>query len=80
MVVEPQGALTCRLSTLVVFADSGPFWGYCSQFWGHREISRIVDPREVFMCWLSTLIVLADYAPFRELLLTVLGSTSDFHN
>ena len=24
---EPQGALTCRLSTLTVLADSGPFCG-----------------------------------------------------
>ena len=26
-VVEPQGALTCRSSTIVVLADSGPFLG-----------------------------------------------------
>ena len=27
IVVEPQGALTCRSSTLAVFADFGPFHG-----------------------------------------------------
>ena len=27
MVVEPQGALTCRSSTFTVLADSGPFRG-----------------------------------------------------
>ena len=27
MVVEPQGALTCRLSTITIFVDSGPFHG-----------------------------------------------------
>ena len=27
VVVEPQGAFTCRSSTLVVLADSGPFHG-----------------------------------------------------
>ena len=27
MVVEPQGALTCRSSTITVLADSGPFHG-----------------------------------------------------
>ena len=27
IVVEPQGALTCRSSTLIVLADSGPFRG-----------------------------------------------------
>ena len=27
VVVEPQGALTCRLSTIAVLADFGPFLG-----------------------------------------------------
>ena len=27
MVVEPQGALTCRSSTITAFVDSGPFHG-----------------------------------------------------
>ena len=27
MIDEPQGALTCKSSTLVVLADSGPFRG-----------------------------------------------------
>ena len=28
MVTEPRGALTCRLLTLAVLADSGPFHGH----------------------------------------------------
>ena len=27
IVVEPQGAITCQSSTLIVLADSGPFHG-----------------------------------------------------
>ena len=32
MVVEPQGALTCRSSTIVVWADFGPFLGLLLSF------------------------------------------------
>ena len=39
----------------------------------------IDDPRGAFPCPLSTLIVLANSDPFHGLLLTVLGSQSDFH-
>ena len=34
MFVEPQGALTCRSSTIVVLADSGRFMDYYSLIWG----------------------------------------------
>ena len=118
MVVEFQGALTCRSSTITVWADSGPFLGlllyfgvsesfprltnpkvrlhvghqhshiqpilvrfkhYYSAFWGPRAISTIDEPRGSFMCPSSTLRVLANSDGFRGLLLTVLGSRSDFH-
>ena len=157
MLVELQGALTCRSSRITVWADSGPFLGlllyfgvsesfprltnpevrlrvghqhshirpilvrfmhYYSAFWGPRAIFMIDDPRVrlcvrrqhsrfwpiltcfvdyysqfcgpeaisivgepqgVLMCWSSTLAVLADSGPFHGLLLTVLGSQSDFH-
>ena len=119
MVVDLQGALTCRSSTITVWANSGPFFGillyfgvsesfprltnpgvrlrvghqhshirailirfvhYYSTFWGPRAISTIVEPRGAFMCPSSTLTVLAKSGPFHGLLLTVLGSRSDFHD
>ena len=119
MVVEIQGALTCRSSTITVWAGSGPFLGlllyfgvsesfprltnpgvrlrvgdqhshirpilvrfvhYHSAFWGPRAISTIDEPRGSFMCPSSTLRVLANSDMFRGLLLTVLGSQSDFHD
>ena len=119
MVVELQGALTCRSSTITVWADSGPFLGlllyfgvtelfplltnpgvrlrvghkhsqfwpilarfvdYYSLFWGPGVISTINEPWGAFTCRSSTLLVFVDSDPFRGLLLTVLGSESDFHS
>ena len=40
----------------------------------------INEPWHAFTCWSSTLTVLADFGPFPGLLLTVLGSWSDFHD
>ena len=119
IIVELQGALTCRSSTITVWADSGPFLGlllyfgvseyfprltnpgvrlrvghqhshiwpnrvrfvhYYSVFWRARGISTIDEPRGAFMCPLSTLTVLANSDMFRGLLLTVLGSRSDFRS
>ena len=37
IVVEPQGALTCRSSTLAVLADSGPFHGLPLTISGSRS-------------------------------------------
>ena len=54
--------------------------GYYSPFWGPEEISIFVEPQGVLACWSSRLAVLADFGPFRGLLLTVLGSRSDFHD
>ena len=56
-----------------------PFVDYYSPFWGPEAISIVVEPQGVLTCWSSTLAVLADSGPFHGLLLTVLGSQSDFH-
>ena len=56
------------------------FVHYHSAFWGPRAISTIDEPRGSFMCPSSTLTVLANSDGFRGLLLTVLGSRSDFHS
>ena len=37
IVVEPQGALTCRSSILIVLADSGPYHGLLLTFLGPRS-------------------------------------------
>ena len=37
IVVDPQAALTCRSSTLVVLADSGPFHGLLLTVLGSRR-------------------------------------------
>ena len=77
---KPQGALTCRSSTLAVLADYGAFVAYYSLFWGPGVISTIDETQGVRTRRSSTLVVLADSGPFHGLLLTVLGSRSDFHD
>ena len=74
----PRGAFTCRSPAILVLFDSGLFMVYYSSFWGPRAISTINDPRGAFTCPSSTLGIMADSGPFRGLLLTVLGSESDF--
>ena len=56
------------------------FVDYYSLFWGPEVISMLVEKQGALKCWSSTLTVLADSGPFRGLLLTVLGSRSDFHD
>jgi hypothetical protein len=56
------------------------FVDYYSLFWGPGVIFTIDEPWDAVMCQSSTLDVWADSGPFRELLLTVLGSRSDFHD
>ena len=73
-VVEPQGALTCRSSTLTVLANSDPFVDYYSPIWGPAAISIVVEPQCALTCRSSTLAVLADSGPFHGLLLIVLVS------
>ena len=80
IVVEPQGALTCRSSTLAVLSDSARFVDYYSLFWGPGVMSTSNEPCGAFTCRSSTLAVLADSDPFHGLLLTVLGSQNDFQS
>ena len=56
------------------------FMDYCSLFWGPRVITTINKPWDAITCRSSTLAVLADFGPFQELLLTVLGSRSYYHD
>ena len=56
------------------------FMDYYSLFWGLGVISTINEPQGALTCRSSTLIVLADCGPFHGLLLTVLGSLSDFQD
>ena len=50
MIDEPQGALTCRSSTLAVLADYGAFVAYHSLFWGPGVISTIDEPQGALKC------------------------------
>ena len=56
------------------------FVDYYSPFWGPEAISIVAKPQVALTCRLSALAVLADSGLFRGLLLTVLGSQSEFHN
>ena len=56
------------------------FVDYYALFWGPGVISTIDETQGVLTRRSSTLAVLADSGPFRGLLLTVLGSRSDFHD
>ena len=76
---ETQGVLTHRSPTLAVLADYGAFVEYYSLFWGPGVIFTIDEPQGALTCRSSTLAVLADSGPFHGLLLTILGSRSDFH-
>ena len=80
MVVEPQGVLKCRSSTLTILANSSPFRALLLTVLRPRGISMIDDPRSAITCPSSALTVSANSDPFRALLLTVLGSPSDFHS
>ena len=68
MIDEPRGAFMSR------FVD------YYSLFWGPEVICTIDERRGAFMCRSSTLTILADSGTFCALLLTVVGSRSDFHD
>ena len=53
---------------------------YYSLFWGLGVTSTINEPWSAITRRSSTIAVLTDSVPFRGLLLTVLGSRSDFHD
>ena len=80
ILVEPQGALTCSLSTLAVLPFLTRFMDYYLLIWGPRVICTINEPWGSFTCRSSTLSVFVESDPFRGLLLTVLGSQIDFHS
>ena len=56
------------------------FVDYYSLFLGPKVISIVVEPQGALTCRSSTLAVLSDSDPFRGLLLTILGTRSDFHD
>ena len=56
------------------------FVDYYSLFWGPREGFTIYEPRGGVMVLPPTPAVFIDSDPFYGLLLTVLGSRSDFHD
>ena len=79
MADEPQGAFTCRSSTLAVFADSCLFHGILLTVLALGPISMIDEHQGAFTCRSATLAVLADSGPYHGLLLSGLVSQSDFH-
>ena len=73
----------CAYVLVVKSRSFGQFWPVSwtiTLFLGLGVISMIDEHRGAFMCRSSTLAVLADSGPFRGVLLTVLGSRSDFHD
>ena len=85
-VPERFSRLTIPRVRLPVGHEHSQFWpilarfmDYYSLFWGLGVISMIDEPQGTLTCRSSTLIVLADSGPFCGLLITVLGSRSDFH-
>ena len=77
---EPRGAFMCRSSIILFFPILGSCMDYSSRFWGPGVISTINEPCGAFRCRSPTLTVLADSGPFLGLLLTILGSRSNFHS
>ena len=76
---NPRGAFTHLSSTLTVLPILTRFVDYYLPFWGPKAIYIVVEPQGALTCRSLTLAVLADSGPFRGLLLTALGSQSDFH-
>ena len=61
MIVEPQGALTCRSSTLAVFLDSDPFHGLLLNFWVPK---RLLVSHQHSQFWSILVRFLDNYLPF----------------
>ena len=79
--------LTNPVVRLCVGHQHSQFWpiltrilDYYSLFWGPEEISIVVEAQGALTCRSSRLAVLADSGPFHGVLLTVLGSQSDYHD
>ena len=80
IVVEPKVRLCVGHQHSQFWPILARFVDYHSPFWGPEAISLVVEPQGALTCRSSTLIVLDDSGPFHGLLLTVLGSRSDFHD
>ena len=80
MINNPRGAFTRLSSTLTVLPILTRFVDYYLPFWGPKAICIVVEPQGALTCRSSTLVVSADSCPFCGLLLTVLGSRSDYHD
>ena len=80
-----HGCRTPRCAYVLVVKNRslGRFWPISwtiTQFWVPEVISTIDEPLGAFTCRSSALTILADSGLFRALLLTVLGTQSDFHD
>ena len=73
----------CAYVSVVNNRSFGRFWPVSltiTQCWAHVVISTTDEHRGEFTCRSSTLTILADSGTFCALLLTVVGSRSDFHD
>ena len=73
----------CAYVSVINNHSLGRFWPVSwtiTLFWGLGVISTIDEPRGAFTCRSSTLTYSADSNTFRALLLSVLGTQSDFHD
>ena len=75
---EPQGALTCRSSTIAVWANSGPFLGLLLYFGVSESFPRLTNPGVRLRVGHQH--YSDDSSPFRALLLNFLGTQSDFND
>ena len=80
MINKPRSVFTCQYQHLRFWPILARFMDYYSPFWGPKAISIVVELQGVLTCRSSTLTILADSGSFRGLLLTILGSRSDFHD
>ena len=77
---EHWGSFMSRSSTLAFWRILAHFMDYYSPIWGPKAISIVSQPKGALTCRSSILAVLADSGPFHGLLLSVLGSQSDFRD
>ena len=80
MIDQSRGAITCGHQHSQFRPNLVRFVNYYSPFWDRKAISIVIEPQGALTCWSSAVTVLADSGPFCRLLLTFLGSQSDFHD